>query len=757
MLEYGAMRLKSIELSGFKSFARKTVLEFGTTITAIVGPNGSGKSNVAESFRFVLGEQSMKSMRGKRGEDLIFGGSKLLPRGNRASVKLLFDNNDRMFNVDFDEVSLERVVHRDGVNDYLLNGTSVRLRDISELLAQANIGSSGHHIISQGEADRILSAPARERREMLEDALGLKAYLYKREEAERKLTKTGENMAQVESLRRELAPHLRFLERQVKKIEEVNVLRELLTEHYREYLKREELYLTHSREELADARREPEAKRREMDARITTLRSELDQAGKSGEGSSAVMALEADMRQAGDRKETLLRDLSRVEGEYAFLSRRVAELSRRAQDEDAATVPLKSVRTFLSEVGARLTAAREGGTLEALSAAIAEVLALSERFAQSVRPNEAGELPQITKEAEEKQVRIKGLELELQSAEEAEKALRTRVERMRKDMEAAQAEARDAERELFALMNKRNEVEQAILMLSSKEAMLAREEEDFKREREEGAVLIGRELLSYTEYALSASDVMSEERSVQEERRRKLEKMKIKLEGEGASSAQEVLREHQEAKERDEFLARELADLSTSAESLRALIAELTVTLSSRFSEGLGKVNAAFAEFFKVMFGGGEASLTLTRAKITRRGAPQEDDEEDTEPVEENAEYEEGIEIQVSLPHKRVKGLHMLSGGERALTSIALIFAMSQVNPPPFLILDETDAALDEANSRRYGDMIETLAGHSQLIVITHNRETMSRAGVLYGVTMGAEGASKLLSVKFEEAVVVAK
>ncbi len=99
----------------------------------------------------------------------------------------------------------------------------------------------------------------------------------------------------------------------------------------------------------------------------------------------------------------------------------------------------------------------------------------------------------------------------------------------------------------------------------------------------------------------------------------------------------------------------------------------------------------------------------------------------------------------------------MLSGGELALTSIALIFAMSQINPPLFIILDETDAALDEANSRRYGDMITALAEKSQLILITHNRETMSRAGILYGVTMGSDGVSKLLSVKFEEAVSVAK
>ena len=99
----------------------------------------------------------------------------------------------------------------------------------------------------------------------------------------------------------------------------------------------------------------------------------------------------------------------------------------------------------------------------------------------------------------------------------------------------------------------------------------------------------------------------------------------------------------------------------------------------------------------------------------------------------------------------------MLSGGERALTSIALLFAMSQVNPPPFLVLDETDAALDEANSKKYGDMVENLSKYSQLIVITHNRETMSRAGIIYGITMGADAISKLLSIKFEEATLIAK
>ncbi|MEN9524299.1 MAG: hypothetical protein RL536_368, partial [Candidatus Parcubacteria bacterium] len=166
------------------------------------------------------------------------------------------------------------------------------------------------------------------------------------------------------------------------------------------------------------------------------------------------------------------------------------------------------------------------------------------------------------------------------------------------------------------------------------------------------------------------------------------------------------------------------------------------------------------------MFGGGKAELSVVKEMKRRKKSDMEDlgdvlsgDMEggSTLNAEEDEEGPEGLEVNVSLPRKKVKGLMMLSGGERALTSIALLFAISQVNPPPFIILDETDAALDEANSKKYGDMIESLSKHSQLILITHNRETMSRAGVLYGVTMGSDGASRLLSIQFEEAVKVAK
>ncbi len=157
------------------------------------------------------------------------------------------------------------------------------------------------------------------------------------------------------------------------------------------------------------------------------------------------------------------------------------------------------------------------------------------------------------------------------------------------------------------------------------------------------------------------------------------------------------------------------------------------------------------------MFDGGDAHLTLVKEKKRKAEAILEGDEDADDESEGEEIIQEGLDIAVSLPRKKIRGLMMLSGGERALTSIALLFAISAVNPPPFIILDETDAALDEANSKRYGDMVSMLSKHSQLILITHNRETMSRAGMIYGVTMGSTGVSKLLSIAFEEAVQVAK
>lgn len=728
------MLLTRLEISGFKSFAKKTVFDFASPVVSIVGPNGSGKSNVAESLRFVLGEQSMKSMRGKRGEDLIWNGSNAVPRANRGSVTLAFDNRTRFLNIDFDEVVIERVVNRDGTNDYRMNGSPVRLKDILEILASANIGQTGHHIISQGEADKILSASPRERREMLEDALGLKVYQYKLEESKRKLEKTEENMRQVEALRREIAPHLRFLKKQVEKVEKAKELRVGAVERFRAYFKREDDYVT--------------GERNKINAGIEDVKKRLASVEREVSDAKALLQSSAEDKRA-DNIVTLSRELDAARFDKSESARKVARLDGQIEiiEKTAAkaSVPATSITQIVKE-GEETLSSLKSTTPEKIIEYALQIFSRLKALVESAE-HSAGDLGTLKSEREQHITRER-------EAASRERELSEKLERIRSELESARAKERDKERKLFELTGIERELKHALSSLLADSERLTLVEDEMKRELGEAATLFGRDILSYKEL-----DVEPVLREVQEKEKRELEKTKIRLEEMGAAGGDDVMREYEEASQRETFLERELSDLTEAATSLHKLIEDLEKELGSKFDDGLESINTEFTKLFALMFDGGAASLVRVEESVKRPKVALLDGEEiepDDEP-EESGETVKGIDIHLSIPRKRVKSLVMLSGGERALTSIALIFAMSQVNPPPFLVLDETDAALDESNSRRYGDMVAELAKKSQLVLITHNRETMSRAGILYGVTMGGDGVSKVLSVKLEEAVKVAK
>jgi chromosome segregation ATPase len=756
------MSLKSLEISGFKSFAKKGELSFNSPVTAVVGPNGSGKSNVAESFRFVLGEQSIKSLRGKKTEDLIWNGSDMLPRQSRASVKLVFDNSPkggkRLLNMDFDEVSIERVIHRDSLSEYLINGTQVRLKDVIELLAGAHIGASGHHIISQGEADRILNSNPKERREMIMDALGLKIYQYKREESERKLEKTRENMKQVESLRREIAPHLKFLKKQVEKVEKTLEMRDALRELYKQYLSRETAYLAHEEKIIADEISVPKDRLGILEADLDQAKKTIESARKEDVFSRELVDVEKRLRHAREKKDEAARVLGRIEGETAAL-KRALEKARAAANASDRAVPFAEVKRFLDGFSDEMAAVSGSEDISRIRGFFKKAALRIQDFLSSAKGVSADQSGNIEAEIAMLASKADDLQKEFIASENTEKTAEKEYQAIKEKIEKEKDSSRDAEREMFRIMAEQNELRGVLSMLSLREERVRSEKEGLKRDIEEGALILGRDVYLYESHH-AAHDASSEARIEQQNRRKEIEKIKVRLEDSGAVSAEEVMKEYEETSTRDQFLAKELVDLETSAVSLESLIAELEGKLETLFTDGIEKINTQFKEFFILMFSGGAAGLRVTEEKKRKRAALVET--EDGEALEigesdEEQETETGVEIDISLPRKKVKSLEMLSGGERALTSIALIFALSQVNPPPFLVLDETDAALDEANSKRYGDMIETLSKHSQLIVITHNRETMSRAGVLYGVTMGKDGASKLLSIEFTEAVAVAK
>ncbi len=755
------MYLKSLELTGFKSFAKKSSLEFNSPISAIVGPNGSGKSNIAEAFRFVLGEQSIKSMRGKKGEDLIFNGAGEGGRSNRASAKLTFDNAKRLLPIDFDEVVLERTVHRDGVNEYLINGSVVRLKDIIELLASAHIGASGHHIISQGEADKILNANLRDRRSMIEDALGLKIYQYKKEESERKLEKTDQNIKEVESLRREIAPHIKFLKKQVEKIERAMEMKRELIALYKEYFKREDVYLKREQNSISEDRSKPEAELAELGKELNRLKDVVNQASQNESRSPELLSLEEKIASARTDKDATTRELGRIEGEISYLKRSIAKKNEELNKEKTKTVFLVDVESLYQEIDEKIRQAEGSDDIGFVKGIFNNLRELINGFiSKNKTKSDDSATADFEKELETLSADKHNFERKLVEIRDEEQNLYRKYDVIRDEIEKNKDQNVEAEKAILRIMTRQNEIHSHMASITARHEKISLEKEDFERELHEAAMLIGREAINYDHVVL---EEVGEERHAQLERRRTIERIKIRLEEAGIGASEDVMKEFKEAEERDAFLARELTDLETSGASLRQMIVELTEKLDTEFKEGVRKINDEFHKFFVLMFGGGAASLKVVREKIRRRKSAEEIEALERGEIEEMSDDEseelgdEGLDIEVSLPRKKIKGLVMLSGGERALTSIALLFAISQVNPPPFIILDETDAALDEANSRKYGDMVENLSKYSQLIVITHNRETMSRAGILYGITMGSDGISKLLSIAFDEAVQVAK
>ncbi len=223
----------------------------------------------------------------------------------------------------------------------------------------------------------------------------------------------------------------------------------------------------------------------------------------------------------------------------------------------------------------------------------------------------------------------------------------------------------------------------------------------------------------------------------------------------------ETEKEYNETKERYDFLSNQTSDLNNAIKSLEEIISDLDLNIKGRFDHEFNIISEKFSEYFKILFNGGTAKI-IKLSEEEKSVASENLEKIEENPSEENLKKIKllkkrnalglsGIEIQATPPGKKIQAISMLSGGERALTAIALICAIISSNPSPFVVLDEVDAALDEANSERLAQILDDLSNKTQFIVITHNRASMKRASVLYGVTMQSDGISKLLSVKLED------
>ncbi len=715
------MRLKKLEISGFKSFAHKTALEFPTTISAIIGPNGSGKSNVVDSVRWVLGEQGLKNLRSKSGADLIWAGSATKPSQGKASVSLHFDNRDSFFPVDFEEVVISRKVYRDGANEYYLNDSQVRLKDITELLARSKLGLRGHSIVNQGSADEILKADPAERQGILEEALGLREFQLKKSEAESKLSETGANLEQTSGLINEISPRLRSLKRQVEKFQKreimVNGLNNLENDFFK--IKIQEIFSQRNGNQKA---------REEIDAKIAAAKENFEtneklfeeQMAKFSKAGEKNSQFETDLEKLNTERHDITRELGRIEGIIesakrnndkniktleAVLAIKIKYWAKRldaaSQLADAAAVK-ETVKNLAGEIGVVSDCLEKNDISKIFSLAdLADVEEKDESPYEENKENFKLKLAKIDGQIKQNKEMLSKVR-----SEEAE--WRSKYSVLQKDLEIARRE--------YIL------AQEAAQKFNLEEEKIKLKESDLKSE------LWGSgknyDELTATFVTADAGFVLPETEYLTG-----LENKIIKLRREIAEIGgfdEEIMREYKETTNRHEFLTAEFSDLTNAVGSLKNLIEDLTGRIDNDFKTGLAKINDEFSHYFKLMFGGGSAKL----------------------------ENDSGVTINVNVPRKRVRDLAALSGGERALVSIALLFAIVSVSRPPFLVLDEIDAALDESNAAHFAKVLKDLAEKTQLVLITHNRATMEIANILYGVTMGDDGVSKLFSLKLEEAVV---
>lgn len=443
--------LKSLELQGYKTFASKTVFEFGRTITAIVGPNGSGKSNIADAIRWVLGEQSYTLLRGKKTEDMIFSGSESRPRASMAAATITFDNSNGWLPIDFAEVTISRRAYRDGQNEYLLNGQRVRLREVAELLAQVGLAQRTYTIIGQGLVDAALSLKAEERRRLFEEAAGIGLYRARRDEALRRLEATRRNLERVQDILAELRPRLRSLERQAQRAREYEQVKADLEGGLRQW------YGFHWHQMgrvVAEARAEAEA--------LTETRDNLRQALASVEGQlsatrSRIDLLRSNLQQLSQQVSTLYGQREVLGTRLAVAQERLRWLQEQASQIRAELGSLEEGKTALAE---RLEAARKEAETRRQAMEAAEegrrlTLEAGPRSAM-VRLQEAGKaLEELASRKASWSAKVAQLEAQARELSNRRAGLQSETETARARLGEAQAEVETARRQLAAAEGQR--------------------------------------------------------------------------------------------------------------------------------------------------------------------------------------------------------------------------------------------------------------------------------------------------------------
>ena len=769
------MYLEKIEIQGFKSFAQLTTIVFprpGTDqtcgVACIVGPNGSGKSNIVDAIRWVLGEQSLKNLRGKKSEDVIFSGSEQKSRLSVAKVAMHIDNRTGGMPVDFETVVISRKIYRNGESDYFVNNKKVRLQDVLLLVAKSNFGQKSYSIVSQGTIDQVITASPAARKEYFDEAVGVKQFQIKRDQSINKLEAAWNNLRQVDALLSEIEPRLNSLTRQVKRLERREKVEAELGSVQQNYYGSRWQELQRQLAEVKPKLEKETAVLKDKEKATRDIQAELNALEHQDTQTEAFNQLQKTYQSFAEQR-------SKLREEQLMLQNKL-ELAKQRQTEIPLPLPVPKILERLRQV-ITLENSLEKNLQSREAAKLAQALEdsrelgrlLNDLIAQLENPHTKQQAkaeldPALLKDLEETTNDLKGVEAKLAVAQQQLQKFNQTEQQQKGKFFELQRRFQTQQQEYNVAAQRASELRVELARVETHLQELEREvtQELFSTDWLAGFRLSG---------PVNLPELLSQ-----------IGKLKHQLELIGGIDP-ESIKEYEETKQRFDFLSTQAEDLRTSIKSLEQVITDLDDKIQQQFDDAFKHINKAFGKFFTILFDGGKAELKLLKEDVSeaKPEAPVltdglvADDAEALDVAEPGSILDKlmqgeeqlspkrflkkrtgkvitGIDIMATPPGKKVHTITMLSGGERSLASIALICAVISSTPPPFVVLDEVDAALDEANSQRFSKIIGELAHKTQFIVITHNRATMHVANILYGVTMSKDGTSRLLSLQLEEA-----
>jgi chromosome segregation protein len=928
------VRLKSIDIMGFKSFPDRTRLEFAEGITALVGPNGCGKSNIVDAIKWVLGEQSARTLRADQMEAVIFNGTEGRKALNVAEIELLLSNDGKELLPDAAEIAVRRRLFRAGDSEYYINGTPVRLREVRELFYDTGIGKSAYSIMEQGRIDQILSTRPEERRTVFEEAAGITKYRIRGQEAERKLEKTQENIRQVEGILGEVKRSHDSLKQQAEKTQAYRRLRERVFELELDIHLVRLRELTQERDRLEERLARQQAERGRLKGAIDSIRQTMEQGidqvntmesslvenqkalyridlerstkdnqikmlrerqaeiereiaaaeeraralGKkleaSKEGHSRktsqlaelgallvdvernIEGFQTDIRQfeerirgndaqiavAGEETVRLEGEVERLRGDlrqitddivtqldqklkelgYSAAGRQAAEariisaletlriqllgkvrlvedyrllghlgetelsrlLSSTAQSfqetltriEELAGhfadyrrwTPLfleeflapEGIITRKREIDRRITETLAGIALKrgeadrlaaenrTLNAKIGEY----QRTLEELRVNRArmyaqrtaftGELERLGLEIAEQDLALRESLEQTGKARERHAAIEAQIAGLAEEGRRLEAEDRRVKKELASLEGAISQKNKNLV--KTEQALKTRTGELEQAQGQMEKLQVGQAELKAEIRALYANFQEAHSRDLSEHEGRMFEiRTALKeLRGELSEVREELKKlgqvnlmapeEFAEVSQRYKFLTGQLDDLRRANADLVEITREIRTESAEMFLATYNTIKKNFHMMFRRLFGGGRAELKLLDADNV---------------------LESGIEIYAQPPGKKLENINLLSGGEKTLTAIALLFSFFMVRPSPFCVLDEIDAALDEQNVGRFIHVLKEFAAGSQFLIVTHNKKTISSADTFLGITMEESGVSKIVTLRVENKI----